>query len=143
MSDGTRALLRLLTVLLIAVALTGLTTTAMAGARNPAAGVAKKKKKSCSPGTHRVVIKRHGRKKRKCVPNAMAPSTAVLSISPSTYRFPDTEHGGFPCQVGTTSCSTKDFTVTNTGTQQSGVLIVGVREVHNPEVGGPSAFLVS
>jgi hypothetical protein len=93
------------------------------------------------------VIKKHGKKKKKCLPNqATVPPTsgtvqptATLTISPTSFRYPDTQHGG-ACPGA--SCPTQDFTVTNTGGAASGTPAASITEVHNPEIGGPPAFTI-
>jgi archaellum component FlaG (FlaF/FlaG flagellin family) len=127
----------------------GLTTSAFAGAGDPGATAAKKKKKVCPPGTHKVVVKKkNGKRKRTCVADPVAPPTApiapvtpapttTLSITPSTFAYPATQHGGACPGV---NCPTHAFTVTNTGSSASGVPVVSITEVLNPEIGGPPAF---
>jgi hypothetical protein len=131
-----------LSALVIVGLLAALASSAIAGG----ATAAKKKKKVCPAGTHKVVIKKHGKKKRKCLPNqaAVPPSsgtvaTATLSISPTSNVYPATQHGG-ACPGP--NCPTKVFTVTNTGAAASGVPVVSITEIHNPEIGGPPAFTV-
>ena len=128
--------------MLILGLLAGLTTSASAGAGDLGATVAKKKK-VCPPGTHKVVVKKHGRKKRKCVqdattPTPAPPTAAALTISPATFTYPDTQHGGACPGV---NCPTNAFTVTNTGGTVSGVPATSITVVADPEdPDGPPAF---
>lgn len=127
----------LLTGLLVAVGLTGLTTTAMAGAGDPVARHHRHHK--CPRGTHKVIKKKHGKRRKKCVPNKETPTPvkpkAALVISPASFAFPDTSHGG-----GT--FTSQDFTVTNAGGSASGVPVASISEVVNPIPGNPAAFTV-
>ena len=139
----------LLTALLVAVGLTGLTTTAMAGAGDPGTPLAKKKKKKkkCPRGTHKVVIKKHGKKKRKCVQNKTTPvptpAAAALTISSASFTFPTTTHHGFPCANIPSQCTTQPFTVSNIGRSPSGVPASSITEVTNPGgPGQPAAFAI-
>jgi hypothetical protein len=130
----------LLTALLVAVGLTALLSSAVAGA-DAGATVAKgkKKKKTCKAGTHKVTVKKkNGKKKKKCVPDA-APAPAgptTLGITPATFTFPDgTQHGD--------TSDPQAFTVTNTGGAPSGVPAASITETKNPIPGDPPGFAVS
>jgi hypothetical protein len=142
----------LLTALVVAVGLTGLTATAMAGSGDSATAAKKKKKKICPPGTHKVTVKKkkNGRviKKKKCAPNASntpAPGqpggpTAALVISPTAFSYPGTQHNGQ--HENCVMCPTQAFTVTNAGGGASGPLAVSLQEVVNLIPGQPAAFYV-
>ena len=120
--------------------LVGLTTSA-AGAGDPGATVAKKKKKKkCPAGTHKVTVKKkNGKKKKKCVADTTTPTptpgSTTLTISPTTFTFPDTQHGD--------SSTPQAFTVTNTGSAASGVPAASITETNNPIPGDPPGFAVS
>lgn len=140
----------LLTALLVAVGLTGLTTTALAGGGHPGATASKHKhKKRCKQGFHKEVVKKdgkvvkkkNGKPKRKCVPNAKnpTPAGAGLTISPSTFEFPNTQHRTGPCPA----CPTQDFTVKNSGGSASGALAASVTDVEDPISGDDPAFLIT
>lgn len=134
---------------LIAVLSVGLVTSASAGNDGSATAAAgkKKKKKKCPAGTiKKVVVKKNGKKKISCVPNAPGTGTtpgatpgasaAALSISPTPFTYPPTQHGAGE--------SFNTFTVTNTGGTASGVPAVSITEVANPEGGNPPvAYTVS
>jgi hypothetical protein len=125
--------------MLVAVGLTALTTSAVA-ATEPGATVAKskKKKKTCKPGTHKVVVKKkNGKRKKKCVADApAAPSgPTTLGITPPTFTFPTTEHGD--------TSDPQAFTVTNTGGAPSGVPAASITGGTNPIPGDPPGFVVS
>ncbi len=128
----------LLTAALDAVGVMALPATAIAGAGDAATVAKKKKKKKCPPGTHKVVIvkKKDGKKikKRRCVPDEVAP-TGALSITPTTFTFPDEQHGGDPGPAQT-------FTVTNTGGAASGALTTSIVDIADPVVGDAPAFVV-
>jgi hypothetical protein len=120
--------------------LVGLTTSAAAGAGGSGNTGAKKKKKKkvCPAGTHKVTVKKkNGKKKKKCVadPVAPAPGPTTLAISPTTFTFPDTEHGD--------SSTPQAFTVTNTGGAPSGVPAASITETNNPIPGDPPGFAIS
>jgi hypothetical protein len=132
-----------LSAMLIAGLLAGLTTSA-SGAGDPGASAAKKKKKVCPPGTHKVVVKKkNGKRKRKCVADATTPTpTATLTISPANFAFPDVQHG--TCSAPPDAdCTEKAFTVTNTGGVPSGVPTTTIVETNNPIPGDPPGFVVS
>ncbi len=125
--------------MLIVGLLAGLTTSASSGAGAPGAKT-KKKKKKCPAGTHKVVVKKHGKKKRKCVPDATptpgpALPAAVLTINPASFTYADTQHGD--------KSAPKKFTVTNAGGSASGVPTSSITEVNNPIPGDPPGFAVS
>jgi hypothetical protein len=163
MSDGrrragflTNRAVVLLTTALVAIGLTGLSTTAMAGDGNGNGngngngGHKKHKKKKCPKGTHKVVTFKHGKKKKKCVADPIPPAppatpgAAALVITPNAFTFPATQHGGFPCTGTGNHCNTQAFTVTNAGKSASGVPVASITEVHNPETGSPpAAFQIS
>jgi hypothetical protein len=146
-ANGNRIVV-LLTAMLVAVGLTALTMSAVAGA-DSGATVAKKKKKTCPAGTHKVVIKKHGKKKKRCVPNGTnqgnggtggSSQTAALRISPASFTFPATQHGQVaPCAL----CPTQAFTVTNGGGAASGIPAASITEIHNPEIGGPPGYFIT
>jgi hypothetical protein len=130
----------------------GLTTSASAGSGGSGdTGAKKKKKKTCKAGTHKVTVKKkNGKKKKKCVPDATAPTPAqptTLSISPASADFGNAEHGGFDvCQPDPDpDCPTRAFTVTNSGGAPSGVPAASITEVLNPGGIGvePPAFRVT
>jgi hypothetical protein len=123
--------------MLIVGLLAGLTTSASSGAGDPGTTAPKKKKKKkCAAGTHKVVVKKHGKKKKKkCVPDAPPGPPAVLTISPASFTYADTQHGD--------QSAPKPFTVTNTGGSASGVPATSVTEVNNPIPGDPPGFAVS
>jgi hypothetical protein len=141
-----------ISAMLILGLLAGLTTSALAGSGG-AATVAKKKKKPCPPGTHKVVIKKTKNgvtiKKRKCVPNATTPvptptpapvaNPAKLTISPASFVYPNTQHGGLPCN----NCTTQAFTVTNTGGAASGALAASIADVLDPVAGDDPAYTIT
>jgi hypothetical protein len=144
----------LLTALSVAVGLTGLTTTAVAGSGHPGGSGGKHKhhhKKKCPQGFHKEVVKKNGKvvkkkngkPKKKCVKNhngTSGSSAAKLSIDPGTFTFPDTQHhSGLPCPA----CPTQDFTVKNSGGSASGTLTPSVTDVADPNPGDDPAFLIS
>ncbi len=135
----------LLTTVLVAVGLTGLSTTAMADAGHPGATGGKHKhkhKKKCPQGFHKKVFFKHGKKKRKCVKNHKKPTPAAskLTIDPSTFTFPDTQHhAGLPCPA----CPTQVFTVKNSGGTASGTLTPSVTDLADPTAGDDPAFLIT
>jgi len=126
----------LLTALFVAVGLTALVASTVAGAADSGAKT-KKKKKVCKPGTHKVTVKKkNGKKKKKCVPDAVAPAgPTTLGITPTTFTFPDTQHGD--------TSAPQAFTVTNTGGAPSGVPAASITETSNPIPGDPPGFAVS
>ncbi len=129
--------------MLIVGLLAGLTTSASAGAGDLGATVAKKKKKVCPPGTHKVVVKKHGRKKRKCVPDSTTPTpTATLAISPASFTYPEIQHGTCSAPPDL-DCTVQTFTVTNTGGAASGVPATTIVETNNPIPGDPPGFVAS
>jgi hypothetical protein len=152
-SMGGNRIVALLTALSVAVGLTGLTTTAVAGSGHPGGSGGKHKhhhKKKCPQGFHKQVVKKNGKvvkkkngkPKKKCVPNAKKPTPAGagLTITPSTVTFPDTQHhSGLPCPA----CPTQDFTVKNSGGSASGTLTPSVTDVADPNPGDDPAFLIS
>ena len=137
--------------MLVAVGLTALVTSAVAGADSPAATAkTKKKKKVCKPGTHKITVKKkNGKKKKKCVPDTTQPTTpagpTTLSINPTTVDFGDVEHGGFDgCGPDPdSSCPTQLFTVTNSGTAPSGVPAASITITSNPNNTDPPAYQVT
>lgn len=139
MTRGNRVV-ALLTVILIAVGMTALTTSAVAGGDSGATvAKGKKKKKTCKAGTHKVTVKKkNGKKKKKCVPNAAAAPAGptTLAITPANFTFPDgTQHGD--------TSDPQAFTVTNTGGAPSGVPAASITAGTNPIPGDPPGFAVS
>ena len=129
-----------LTAMAVAVGLTALISSAVAGADSGAAvaGGKKKKKKACKPGTHKVTVKKKsGKKVKKCVADApVAPAgPTTLGITPASFTFDDTEHND--------TSAPQAFTVTNTGGAPSGVPAVSITETNNPIPGDPPGFAVS
>jgi hypothetical protein len=125
--------------MVVAVGLTALVSSAVAGADSGAAvaGGKKKKKKVCKPGTHKVTVKKkNGKKKKKCVADTpVAPAApTTLGITPATFTFDDTEHGD--------TSAPQAFTVTNTGGAPSGVPAASITETNNPIPGDPPGFVV-
>jgi hypothetical protein len=116
----------LLTAMLVAVGLTALTTSAVAG--DPATVAAKKKKKKkCPAGTTKTVKKKkNGKKKITCTPNPAPtpPLGATLSITPTNFDFGGVNQGGLDnCQPPPDpDCPTQNFTVTNAGPGPTGPL---------------------
>jgi hypothetical protein len=129
----------LLAAILVAVGLTALTTSAVAGSGSGANAPKKKKKKRCKAGTHKVTVKKkNGKKKKKCVADTPVTPPAgptTLAISPATFTFPTTQHGD--------QSDPKAFTVTNTGGAPSGIPAPAITEVNNPIPGDPPGFAIS
>jgi hypothetical protein len=130
----------LLAALLVAVGLTALVSSSVAGADSGAVvAKGKKKKKACKPGTHKVTVKKkNGKRKRKCVadPPVAPAAPTTLAITPANFTFPP----------GTQHNDTSDpqaFTVTNIGGAPSGVPAASITEVTNPIPGDPPGFAVS
>jgi hypothetical protein len=145
----------LLTAAVVAIGLTGLTATAMAGNEATVAKKKKKKKKLCPPGTTRVVVKKKnkktGRVKKKvtCVANippkpvAPTPTPApgqTLIPGTNSFTFPDTQHhADLPCPA----CPTQSFTFTNTGGTGTGTLASSIQNVLDPVAGDSEAFFIT
>jgi hypothetical protein len=134
--------------------LVGLTTSASAGAGDPGATSAKKKKKVCPAGTHKVVVKKkNGKRKKTCVadtpvtpttpttPTTPGPPT-TLAINPTTFTYPTIQHGACTTPPDA-DCTVQTFTVTNTGVNPSGIPATTIVETNNPIPGDPSGFVVS
>jgi hypothetical protein len=123
-------------VMLVVGLVAGLATSA-SGAGDPGATVAKKKKKVCPAGTHKVTVKKkNGKKKKKCVADPTTPAppaSTTLTISPTTFTYPDTQHHTGACDPAV--CPTQAFTVTNTGGAASGVPASSITEVTQPVIG--------
>jgi hypothetical protein len=141
-SLGSNRIVVLLTALLVAVGLTGLTTTAIAGDGQGGSGHHKHHHHKCPKGFHKKVFFKHGKKHRKCVkddetggPGSPSPNSAGLVINPTSFTFPDTPHNG-------TQFTSEDFVVTNKGGSASGVPVTSITEVTNPIPGNPAAFSV-
>jgi hypothetical protein len=83
-ANGNRAV-ALLTAMLVAVGLTALTMSAVAGADSGA--TVAKKKKVCPPGTHKVTVKKNGRKKAKCLPNSTTPTPTPTTPAATTVAL--------------------------------------------------------
>jgi hypothetical protein len=145
-TNGKRSLGLIAVMLLVGLLLAAL-TTAPAGAGGSSATAAKKKKKTCPAGTQKVTVKKHGKKKKRCVPIPVTPAApaapaAKLTINQASFDFPDAEHGQAPCS--TVDCPPHAFTVTNTGGSASGVPVTSIAVVHDPEIpAGPAAFITS
>jgi hypothetical protein len=152
-SLGNPVLWPLAALLIVALLLVGLTSSASAG--NGDRGTAQAAKKKC---------KRHSKasgqasKRRKCrrhkkpgsrpttPPAATLPGApAVLSINPPGFNFGNVEHGGFEtCGADPDpNCPTQAFTVTNIGATTSGVPTASLVETKNPEIGGVPAFQIT
>jgi hypothetical protein len=127
--------------MLIVGLLAGLTTSASAGAGDPGATAAKKKKKKkCPAGTHKVTVKKkNGKRKKKCVADAIAPTPPMppttLAISPASFTYPDTEHND--------TSAPHAFTITNTSGSTSNVPQASITGVKNPIPGDPPGFELS
>jgi len=133
--------------MLLVALLVGLTTSASAGAGDQGATVAKKKKKVCPAGTHKVTVKKkNGKKKKKCVADSTTPTpppaTTTLTISPTTFAFPDVQHGTCSAPPDP-DCTVQTFTVTNTGGAASGVAATSIVETNNPIPGDPPGFVIN
>jgi hypothetical protein len=145
-TNGKRSLGLIAVMLLVGLLLAAL-TTAPAGAGGSSATAAKKKKKTCPAGTQKVTVKKHGKKKKKCVPIPVTPAptpagTATLTISPTSFTYPNVQHG--TCSAPPDAdCTVKAFTVTNTGTGASGVPATSIVEVNNPIPGDHPGFVIS
>ena len=140
----------LLTTVVVAIGLTGLTTAAIAatgggnggGNGNGNGNGGHKhhhKKKKCPAGTHKITItKKNGKKKKKCVPDPVvtpppaAPqaAAAALTVTPATHDFGSSPHGSGTCG----GCPTQVYTVTNTGGSTSGTPTISFTVVkdHSP-----------
>jgi hypothetical protein len=137
----------LLTAVLVAGGLTALTASALAGAGGPSAAKAAKVK--CAKGSHKKTVKKHGKKRIKCVANQppappVTPGgpTAALAISPTSFTYPDTDHNTCSAPPDP-DCTVQAFTVTNVGGAASGVPAIAITEINNPIPGDPPGFVVS
>ena len=111
-------------------AIATLALPAVAGAGGPTATAAKKCKRK----------KAASAKKKKCkktVTPAPGPPAAptTLSISPTDFTFPDTQHGD--------ESDPQSFTVTNTGGAASGLPTPTITGTKNPIPGDPPGFAAS
>jgi hypothetical protein len=146
-TNGKRSLGLIAVMLLVGLLVAGL-TTASAGAGGSSATAAKKKKKTCPAGTQKVTVKKHGKKKKKCVPIPVTPAptpagTATLAISPTSFTYPTIQHNSCSAPPADADCTVKAFTVTNTGAGASGVPATSIVEVNNPIPGDPPGFVIS
>jgi hypothetical protein len=147
-TNGKRSLGLIAVMLLVGLLLAAL-TTAPAGAGGSSATAAKKKKKTCPAGTQKVTVKKHGKKKKRCVaipvtPAPVATAAAKLTIDQASFAYPDTQHHTGPCS--TPPCPIHAFTVTNSGGSASGVPVASITELTQPVTGGGAhdpAFVVS
>jgi hypothetical protein len=150
---GNPLLWPLAALLIAALLLVGLASSASAGSGGKGTATsAKKKCKRKSKGSGKSSSRR-----RKChhkrpgsrvttPPAATVPAApAVLSINPTAFDFGSAEHGGFgSCGADPDpNCPTQAFTVTNTGASASGSPTVSLVETHNPEIGGVAAFQIT
>jgi hypothetical protein len=134
--------------ILVAGLMVGLTTSASAGAGSAAGQTKKKKKKVCPAGTHKVTVKKkNGKKKKKCVADQVTTPAGptTLSISPTSFDFGDPEHGGFDAcgPDPDPTCPTQAFTVTNSGGAPSGVPASSITITSNPNPTDPPAYRVT
>ena len=139
MRKGTRRVARftvgrsraLMSAMLIVGLVAGLTTSASAGAGGPAATAAKKKCKKKK--------KAASAKKKKCAPATpvppVPPAPTTLSVTPTDFTFPDTQHGQ--------ESNPQSFTVTNTGGATSGLPTPTITGTKNPIPGDPPGFAAS
>ena len=131
----------LVTAVLSLTLVAALTTSASGDPVAHAAGLKKclKKAKQISDPDKRKKAKRRCRAKFGAAPvPTPAPVPApgqTLIISPTSFTFPDTQHGA--------GQSFADFTVTNTGGSASGVPAVSITDVLDPVDGDAPAFTVS
>ena len=140
-------------LLIAALLLVGLTSSASAGSGDKVtAQAAKKKCKRHSKGSGKASTKRkkchHKRPgSRPTIPPAatVPAAPAVLSINPPGFNFGAVEHGGFgSCGADPDpNCPTQAFTVTNIGAATSGVPTASLVETKNPEIGGVAAFQIT
>jgi hypothetical protein len=125
-----------LSAMLILGLLAGLTTSA-SGAGDPGASAAKKKKKVCPAGTHKVTVKKkNGKRKKKCVADTPA-GTATVAVSPSNFTYPSQQQNSCnqDADPPDSDCITQIFTVTNTGGVASGTLATSIIELTHPVTG--------
>jgi hypothetical protein len=147
-TNGKRSLGLIAVMLLVGLLLAAL-TTAPAGAGGSSATAAKKKKKTCPAGTQKVTVKKHGKKKKRCVPIPVTPApvatapAARLTIDQANFAFTDTQHHTGACT--TAACPVRAFTVTNSGGSASGVPVASITEVTQPVIGvhDPGYFITA
>jgi hypothetical protein len=149
---GNPVLWPLAALLIVALLLVGLTSSASAG--NGGRGTAQSAKKKCKrhskasgQASKRKKCRRHRKPgTRPTTPPAVVPGApAVISISPPGFNFGNVEHGGFEtCGADPDpNCPTQAFTVTNIGATTSGVPTASLVETKNPEIGGVPAFRIT
>lgn len=121
----------LMSAMLIVGLVAGLTTSASAGAGDPTATLSKKKCKKKK--------KAASAKKKKCAPATpvppVPPAPTTLSVTPTDFTFPDTQHGQ--------ESDPQSFTVTNTGGATSGLPTPTITGTKNPIPGDPPGFAAS